>query len=115
MLSARTTEILEIGQGSTSKIPASTPVTLTTTSGQIVAANLKRKHIVLQNNSTQPAVIRLGTEAASTTAYSFTLGKATAARDGLGGSITIKNYQGAIQGIVATSTTVISIMEIVGE
>ena len=114
-MNPRAIECTEFYQGPTSKIPTATPIEVTTTSTEISAANSLRKHIILQNNGTQPVIIRLGTGAASTTTYNFTLSKSTAARDGLGGSITIKNYQGAIQGIVGASTTEIAVTEILKE
>ena len=108
----RQTEILELKHGPTTIEPAASPVSVGTSSTLILAARTdnKRKHVVLQNNGTEPCIIRLG-EGASTTTYNITLSKATAARDGLGGSITIENYQGIIHGIVGSNTTEISVLE----
>lgn len=114
MSEARQTEILEYKFGTTSATPTASPVTVSTSSTLIAAANTKRQYIILQNNSTEPAIVRLG-GAASTTAYNFVLSDCTANRDGKGASVTIDNYQGAIYGIVESSTTMVSVTEIVRE
>ena len=97
----------------TSTALTASPVTVGTTSGGtvIAAENLKRKEITLQNNGTEPCIIRLGGDP-STTAYNVVLKDCTAARDGLGASVTISFFQGEIKGITEANSTVISIMEI---
>jgi len=114
MSDARRTEIAELTDAPTSATITAAPVTVTTASTEIVAANARRQHIILQNNGTEPCICRLG-GTVSTAAYNFTLSKATGARDGLGGTVTIANYQGAINGICESNSTIISIMEIVHE
>lgn len=96
----------------TSTVTGSTPVSVTTASTPIAAANKSRMHIILQNCGTEPCIVNLGATA-STAAYNFVLSDCTANRDGLGASVTITNYQGAIYGIVENNTTVIGITEIV--
>jgi len=104
-----------IGSGSaTSEAPAASPVTVDTTVGGtvIAAANTSRKYIVLQNNGTIACIVRLGGDPTNA-AYNFVLAPATAARDGKGGSITIDLYQGAIKGLTESSSTIISVTEVV--
>ena len=93
---------------------SATPITVATTVGGtvIAAANDTRKEITLQNNGTQPCIICLG-GTPTTTNYHLVLAKATANRDGLGASITLDWYKGAITGLTESSTTVISVMEII--
>ena len=109
----RQTEIMEFSQAPTDELPAAVPVQILLVSKQIAAANAKRKHIILQNNGLEPCIVRLGDSAVSTANYNFVLSAATAARDGLGGSITIENYQGQILGICEANSTIISVTEIV--
>ena len=93
---------------------SSTPVTVDTTAGGtvIAASNDKRKEITLQNNGTEPCIICLGGNPA-TDNYHIVLSKSTTARDGLGASITIDWYKGAIKGLTESNNTVISVMEII--
>jgi hypothetical protein len=110
-MNARTIENLEFEFGRTDYTPAAIPITVAATNTKIAAANDRRKSILLQNNGTEPCIIRLGDSDASTTAYNFVLSDCTANRDGKGANILITNFQGAIQGIVESNTTVISITE----
>ena len=112
----RTIETIERVWGPTSATPASTPVTIAATSTAILAARTdgRRKHVILQNNGTEPVIIRLGGDA-STAVYNVVLKDGSAGRDGNGASITIDNYQGSIYGIVEANTGVISILEMLSE
>lgn len=94
--------------------PTASPVTVDTTAGGtvIAAANANRISITLQNTGTEPCIIRLGGDP-SASAYNFILGEDSAAKAGNGGSITIKNYTGAIKGITEANSTVIAVTEVV--
>ena len=111
----RMTEILDRKCGFTNNVKSSTPVSISTTSATVAAANAKRKHVVIQNQGTEAVILRLSSLAASTSDYHAVLSKCLAARDGLGGSITVDNYQGAITGICESNTSVVSVMEIENE
>jgi len=113
MSEARTTDILEDQFGGTDKAPTAAPVTVNTTVGgiEIAAASATRKSITLQNCGTEPCIIRLGGDP-STAAYNFVLSDGTAARDGLGASITLDTWKGAIKGITAANSTVIAVLDI---
>lgn len=91
----------------------SVPVTLTTASGTVIAANANRKQLIIQNNDDEEAILRLSSGDASTSAYHVILSKCTAARDGTGGSITIDFYQGAVTGLVEANTTEVSVIEVI--
>ena len=95
----------------TSDAVTASPVQVLLVSKEVVAANADRISVTLQNCGTEPCIFRLG-GTVSTAAYSFVLSDGTAARDGLGASITIENYTGAITGICEANDTTISVLEI---
>jgi hypothetical protein len=97
----------------TDTAPTATPVAVDTTAGGtvIAAANAKRLSITLQNVGTQACLIRLGGNP-SATAYNIILGADSAAKAGNGGSITIKDYIGAIKGLTEAGSTVIAVTEV---
>jgi len=94
--------------------PIAAPVTVDTTVGGIVIAktNANRLSITLQNVGIEPCIIRLGGDP-SATAYNLILGVDSAARAGNGGSVTIRDYYGAIKGLTEANSTVIAVMEVV--
>jgi hypothetical protein len=94
-------------------IGAVAPVTVTTSTTEIVGANVSRAYIIIQNQGIVPVFLNLGADA-SATAYNYVLSAGTGAKDGLGGSVKIEGYTGAIDGITASSTADVSIMEIDG-
>ena len=111
----RITQILETVIGKrTATAPTATPVTVDTTSGgtALASANVNRLNITLQNNGTEPCIIRLGGNP-SINAYNIVLAEASTVRAGDGGSITLDNYTGSIKGITEANSTVISVTEIV--
>ena len=109
---ASETEILRARFGKTSTAPTATPVQILLVSKEIVAANGLRKTVTLQNNGTEPCICRCG-GTVSTSAYNFVLAAATGDRDGDGGSITLENYTGAINGICEANDTDIAVLEVV--
>ena len=113
MSDARQTEVLDDEFGGTSRAPSASPVTVDTTVGGtvIAAAAASRKSITLQNNGTEPCIIRLGGNPTNA-AYNFVLSESTGARDGLGGSITLNTWKGAIKGLTEANSTVISVLDL---
>lgn len=92
---------------------AAAPVSVGTTAGGtiIAKANKDRLSITLQNVGTEPCIIRLGGDP-STSAYNMVLAADSATRKGNGGSITLRDYTGAIKGITEANSTVIAVTEV---
>lgn len=116
MSNAKQTEIIKNAFDDTSTAPTASPVTVDTTGGGIViaSANARRKEIMIQNNGTEPCIVRLGGNP-TTAAYNFVLSEATGARDGLGGSITIDTFIGEIKGLTEANSTIVSVMELLSD
>ena len=93
--------------------PAAAPVTVDATSGGtvIVAANVNRLGLMLQNVGTEPCLIRLGGNP-SATAYNYVLSKDSGAKVGAGGSLILDNWRGAVKGITEANSTVIAVTEL---
>jgi len=93
-------------------VPAASPATVNTTSGGtvIAAANTNRLSITLQNNGTEPCIVRLGGDP-SIIAYNLVLPADALARKGEGGSWTSNKYTGAIKGLTEANSTAISVIE----
>lgn len=106
------TTVITRSQGASSTAPAASPVTVDTTAGgtTLIAANTSRKKVILQNCGTEPCILRFGGNP-STSAYNYVLKDCTSARDGLGETIELDFYTGAIKGIVEANSTVIAITE----
>lgn len=98
--------------GHTTSPVTATPGSIGTTGGTLLAANTARKYVMLQNNSTSEILIGLGSTVNSTK-YNFVLGKASAARDGTGGTAVIDNYSGIIYAGTTAGTAVVSVTEVV--
>ena len=92
--------------------PIADPITIeVTVGGTVIAiANPARLSITLQNNGTEPCLIRLGGNP-SITAYNMVLGADSGIRKGCGGNAVITEYCGEIKGITEANTTVISVTE----
>ena len=96
-----------------SSAPAASPVTVDTTAGGavLIAANASRLSVTLQNVGTEPCIVRLGGNPTNA-AYNFILGEDSAAREGNGASVTIRDYTGEIKGLTEANSTVIAVMEV---
>ena len=106
------TNPVSIIERKTSVAPSASPVTVDTTGGgtTIAAANANRLSITLQNNGTEPCIVRLGGDP-TTAAYNLVLPADTSARQGEGGSWTSNKYTGAIKGLTEANSTAISVIE----
>lgn len=113
-MNSRHIQNIELRYAKTSVGPnAVSPVTVNTSSTEIIPADTtnRRMKVTLQNNGTEPCIIKLG-GAVSTSDYHYVLSDGTAARDGLGASIVLENFTGAIYGITEANSTAISVLEI---
>lgn len=86
------------------------PITVDTDATVIVAANLSRLTVTLQNVGDKPCIIRFG-GTPSPEAFNMVLAADTSTRQGQGGGVSIENWQGEIQGITETGSTVIAVYE----
>ncbi len=98
--------------GASSTAPTASPVTVATTTGGtvVIAANTSRKRLILQNTGTEPVILRFGGDP-STSAYNYVLKDGTAARDGLGDTLELYAYTGAVKGIVEANSGVVAVTE----
>jgi hypothetical protein len=98
----------------TDNAPAAAPVTVDSTENGVVIVkkNNKRKSVTLQNTGTVACLIRFGGNP-SATAYNLILSGGAVAKDGTGGSITIREFTGEIKGITESGSTTIAVTELI--
>jgi hypothetical protein len=82
----------------------------TATGVTIVASNLLRTKIIVQNQGNIPVLLKFDGNV-STSDYDLILAAATGTRTGDGGSYESFTWKGAIKGITETSSSIISILE----
>ena len=105
-------ELLRHRYERTSNAPVTaTPIAVTGAAEVLAAANTDRINITIQNCGQEPLIVNLG-GTASAAAYHHVLSACTADRDGLGASITIENYTGAISGFVEANSTIAAVLEL---
>lgn len=80
-------------------ITAAAQTTIGTTAAQILAANARRKGLIVQNTGTTVIKIVLGSGTPTQTVYHVALGACTAADDGKGGAYFDSSWIGPVQGI----------------
>lgn len=96
----------------TDKTPPVNIASVTTDNTVIASANSSRIGIILQNVSTSPCLIGLGVTVSSTS-YHYILAADSSALQGNGGTISLDEYQGAINGKTAAGTAVIAVLQTV--
>lgn len=89
--------LVEGGPQQGSSTPAQT--TIGTTAALVVAANPRRKGLIVQNTGTTVLKLVLGTTDPTQTVYHFALKAATAADDGSGSTYFDDNWIGPVRGI----------------
>lgn len=83
-----------------------------TTAVQVLAANPKRKALIIQNTGTTVIKVLLGTGTPTQTVYHFALSASTGADDGTGGVYMDANWVGPVQIIGSAASGTVNIVEI---
>lgn len=101
---------VRLATSQTASAPAQTAQS--TTAAQVLAANARRRQVIVQNTGTTVIKLVLGTGTPTQTAYTVALGACAAANDGTGGAFVSDIWRGAIQAISSAAGGTLVVTEV---